>query len=249
MLSFAHAGARMVDQNNFYVLPSFLKGMWVDPIAAQVNELKKIHTSLGPKDLIVLWAGSNDYLLFPGRKSLDENLSAMRAFILSLQEMGAQNFIVLNVPDVSRSPFHGLGIGRALMEPDGINFWVKAHNKALETMIQKLKQESPQLQFATVDMHTAFAEILDHPSEFGFTEIDYPCVGGQLLPRGLPFQPFDLSGLPRFICQNPEETFFWDPWHPTTHAHCLATASLLDSLANQGWVKGYDKDQAFSACL
>lgn len=248
MMSFAHAGARIVGQNNFYVLPSFLKKMWVDPVSAQVDELKKVRTSLGPHDLIVLWVGGNDYLLFPGHKSLDENLAGIKSLILSLQEIGAQNFIVLNVPDVSRSPFHGLGIGRALMEPSGINLWVKAHNESLETMIQNLKQESPQAHLVTVDMHTAFTEILDHPSDFGFAEIDYPCVGGQLMPGGLPFQPFDFSRLPRFICQNPEQTFFWDPWHPTTHAHCLAAASLLGSLANQGWVKGYDMDQGLSAC-
>lgn len=238
--NFAEAGARVHGQNHFYILPKILEYFWVDEVETQLDGFRAEGWIPRPSDLFVVWIGGNDHLLFPGHHELDQIVGKITTFVEALKHLGARKVMVMNLPDVSASPFHGLGIGNFLMSPAGIRRLVTAHNQALKKDLEQLRRDNPELDLIEIDMHGIIHKLISNARQYEFDETRFPCVGGPLMALGHgSWNPGELiASLPLGLCPKPEGYFFWDPWHPSTKVHCLAAANVLSMMEQSHLFRG-----------
>lgn len=195
-------------------VPEALRPAFDDMSAAAQLEAFQTYASSHAFDpttsLFVVWLFPNDVFyanatgqlpgVVPGSPGGDNLVSNGIANILSiiqiLAEAGAENFLVLNLPDFGDLPeFSGTPEGAALSQLSS------AYNAALAAQLDLLAA-ALDINLIQFFIDQLFEELLNDPAAFGFTNATEPCV--QNLANGL--------------C-NPDEWVFWDGVHPTTRAH------------------------------
>lgn len=122
--------------------------------------------------LFVVWIGSNNYLGMPSEveKTLNDVNRGITHSLQRLAEKGAKHILILNLPDLGRTP--------AAIEFDSIemmSYFSNEHNKALANTVTELKQSYPDVNWLYFDMNTMFNHVLEHASDYGFTNITGTC--------------------------------------------------------------------------
>ena len=180
--------------------------------------------------LNVIWVGGNDYneaLLNPtslGGISQEELPNIVTDNIIDgitrLSDLGAQEFLIVNLPDIGEAPFADfLDAETPLDIPEILSGLTLAHNELLSTKLDIFGASRPDTNIVTLDVNTLFADILATPEAFGLTNVTESCL--------INFQPgFVFDG----ICDNPDEFFFWDDTHPTTAAYTFISDLALATL-------------------
>ena len=176
-----------------------------------------------PDALYVIWSGANDFLLAgappptsgftPDPLVTSANIGGA---ISSLHAAGAENFLVLNLPDLGATPMGG---GDPLLTAA-----TDAHNAELDSVLAGLAGSLVDLNLFFFDVHAFVADILADPLAFGFPAGGAPgpalaCVFDGVCP--------DLSG---DFAGAGDGFFFWDIIHPTTEAHALLAEGALAAL-------------------
>ncbi|NEP52178.1 MAG: SGNH/GDSL hydrolase family protein, partial [Moorea sp. SIO3C2] len=175
--------------------------------------------SADPDALYIVWAGANDYLpnqgTFEPFTETDTTLANLSDALQDLTEVGAKNIMVVNLPDLGNTPI-ALGVdGRVPGTTDALNTLTEDHNSGLSELLDQFSQiPDSDVNIIPVDVNSIFREILAQPTEFGFTNVTSPCVN-------IPAQ---------FVCENPEEFFFWDLQHPTTGVYRIIADLALSAL-------------------
>lgn len=134
------------------------------------------------KTLYGIWIGGNDYFFDqtsePNQITTDVVNSIMWA-IATLADRGGENFLILNMPDLSRTPFlkneeyskrlHTLSI---------------SHNQKLAAAIADLEKTHPNIKIYTVDIYNIFNNVIDNTEQFNkkynahITDTTQSCWGG-----------------------------------------------------------------------
>jgi phospholipase/lecithinase/hemolysin len=155
---------------------------------------------LFPND--VFYAGTTGALpgVVPGSPGGDNVVSNGIANILSIIQIlaaaGAENFLVLNLPDPGDTPeFSGTPEAAAL------SALTSAFNAALAAQLD-LIADALDINLVQFFIDQLFEEMLSDPAAFGFANAAQPCI----------------ENLSNGLC-NPDEWVFWDGAHPTTRAH------------------------------
>ncbi|NEQ18294.1 MAG: PEP-CTERM sorting domain-containing protein [Moorea sp. SIO3E2] len=105
--------------------------------------------------------------------------------------------------------------GRVPGTSDALNTLTEDHNSGLSELLDQFSQTpDSDVNIIPVDVNSIFREILAQPTEFGFTNVTSPCLN-------IPAQ---------FVCENPEEFFFWDLQHPTTGVYRIIADLALSAL-------------------
>lgn len=191
-------------------------------------------TAIAPADvdaLNIIWAGANDYFqalpssdgaIVPLAEVPEQATENLASAVESLYEVGARNFLVVNLPDLGETPFTDSlnqffpGIA------DRLNTLTGIHNSLLDRQLNNLSTVLPEIQLTTLDANSRFRSIITEPSQFGFSNIDNSCL--------LNFQPgFIFDG----VCDNPNEFVFWDDVHPTGATNQLIAQLALNTLHEQ----------------
>ncbi|NEO71381.1 SGNH/GDSL hydrolase family protein, partial [Moorena sp. SIO3H5] len=175
--------------------------------------------SADPDALYIVWAGANDYL--PNQRNFepftepDTTLANLSDALQDLTDVGAKNIMVVNLPDLGNTPI-ALGVdGRVPGTTDALNTLTEDHNSGLSELLDQFSQiPDSDVNIIPVDVNSIFREILAQPTEFGLTNVTSPCVN-------IPAQ---------FVCENPEEFFFWDLQHPTTGIYRIIADLALSAL-------------------
>ncbi len=201
----------------------------------QINSFQEL-TAIQPADadaLNIIWAGGNDYneaffnpdsLTVPITDLPEQVTGNLSSAVESLYEVGARNFLVVNLPDLGETPFADFldGFSPDISISSQLNILTDAHNILLEQQLNNLKTSLPGIELTTLDANSLFREIVSEPSQFGLTNIDNSCL--------LNFQPgFMFNG----VCDNPDEFLFWDNIHPTSAVHDLVAQRAIDTLPHQ----------------
>jgi phospholipase/lecithinase/hemolysin len=139
-----------------------------------------------------------------------EAANAIRDNIALLHSLGAQNFLVWNVPNVGLTP-------AARMSGAGA---IAAGTTATATFNALLAVRIAALSAAGVniipfDANGLFEDVIDNPAKYGFSNVTQACV---------------TPNEPPFTCQAADEYLFWDGIHPTAAGHTViaeAVAQLL----------------------
>ncbi len=247
--SYALAGARIKEINNYYIIPPTLKLLWADPIHEQVKKMDQDKIKFSKEDLIAIWIGGNDYLLYPDEKKIPSLVAHMRDLLNLLQTRGASRFVLLNIPDVTKTPFHTLHLADIIMPAKKLRPLVINHNKQLNQMVEAYAKSYPQVKISFVDTFAAIDELYQNRDLFEVEEVKNPCIAGEFLPKIVGADFLYAKSLPQLQCRNPEQHFYWDPWHPTTKVHCLTAAKVLEVLMNDQVVNTFDFHDVARRCL
>ncbi|BCX46832.1 lipase/esterase [Haloferula helveola] len=169
---------------------------------------------IDPRALYTVWVGANDFFIWLG--SGDPNALGMVSNGVSntvngieeLAAAGARNFLVVNVPDLGKTP------SAAVLPPgvDGLltNLCV-AWNGLLDQKLDELEAERPSLRITRLDSFALINDMIANPADYGFTNVTDGAI--YHLPSA-----------------NPDDYLFWDPVHPTTTAHSYVAAAAYEAL-------------------
>lgn len=208
-------------------------------VQEQVQAFGGLSGTLDPNGLHILWAGANDYLPtssnFEPYSSPEIPVANLEATIANLANLGAKNFLVVNLPDLGQTPlalgyddgdFEDIkGHNSSALDPADIdvsqrlNQLTRSHNQQLSQSVSQLRSQlGSEVTIAEFDLNNAFNQVLSNPANFGFTNVTDPCL---------------FSGLCAIDPGQQEEYFFWDNTHPTTRGHQITANYALASLTDE----------------
>ncbi len=150
--------------------------------------------------LFMVWGGPNDY--FEPGLTPDQSVVNIGGVISELYGLGARNFFVPNMPDLGHLP-------RSIGDPQvaaQLSLVSQTFNDLLALKILSLDVSLPDATLIPFDTYNFFADALDDPAAFGFSDVIHACLE---LP-GCPADPALQA-----------TTLFWDESHPTTAGHAL----------------------------
>ncbi len=163
--------------------------------------------------LYVFWAGSNDY--FDGNIDPQQVVDNIESEIGSLYDIGARDFLVLNLPDLGLLP--EANNPNLPASPEQLSQLSDTHNLLLDSTIDELEDSLTGANITLLGVGSLFDDVVANPEEFGLTNV----TDSFLDP--LTFTP--TAGA------NPEEFFFFDTLHPTAVGHSIVSDFALETLA------------------
>lgn len=116
------------------------------------------------KTLFTIWIGANDYLDAPDAEAdkLASNVvTHISDTIEKLIDHGAQHFLILNLPDLAKTP-----LATRSQQTEKMALFSATHNLKLSAAIHQLQQKYPEVAFITVDTNAIFAAIMNDPITF-----------------------------------------------------------------------------------
>lgn len=184
----------------------------------EVNTYLEEHSQKASADtLYVVWIGANNYLGLPedGEKTLkDVNLGIVHG-LQKLVEKGAKNFLILNLPDLGRTP-----AATEFNSVEMLSYFAKKHNTALDESMAELKYSYPEVNWLYYDLNQMFTNVLDHPEEYGITNTTDTCLESSLDKNDAKSMLNIAVTVKPSSPQNTCERFlFFDLVHPTAYAH------------------------------
>jgi phospholipase/lecithinase/hemolysin len=178
----------------------------------QINDFTTVNKSADPQALYIIWAGTNDYLeyFYHNIPNPTKSVANLSAAITSLAGVGAENILVVNLPDLGKFPVTGGNNQTASI----LSTFTNAHNSNLTTTINLLNQElSPETHIIPLDVNSLYNRLIADRQKFGLTNVTDSCIGDlSVVPIEVPVKPV--------LC-NPDKFLFWDELHPTTATHQL----------------------------
>ncbi|HSS66496.1 MAG TPA: SGNH/GDSL hydrolase family protein [Gammaproteobacteria bacterium] len=189
-------------------------------VLSQVNLFLATVGSVPPDDLMVIWAGANDYFFInaPPNVLVNDAINNLATAVSNLALMGnARRFLVPNLPKLGDLPLARLQGDPAVVA--GLNALTAAHNAALAETMANLSATLG-VEIVIVNVNAALAELLTRQHLFGYDNVSLPCL----------IQQADGSRIPSGACPPDGASFdstgvlFWDLVHPTRTAHELLAA-------------------------
>ena len=162
--------------------------------------------------LFVIWIGGNDYL-FDEKTNPEDVVNKMKNTMGTLIDRGAKNFLVLNLPDLAKTP-------RASAEGNGnlLSALSKSHNEKLAVMLAQMRNDHPDVKFHFMDIYTLFNDVIDNPEKYNkkynttIKNTKLACwTGGVTLQEGMNDQTFKQE------------------WHRAALANVQSEASQYDA--------------------
>lgn len=174
---------------------------------SQVNSFAANPMGVDPNALYVIWAGANDYL-FAGQTNPLEPVGNLNEAVTTLSGAGAENFLLVNLPDLGNLPLASL---RGLPSETvlGLNALSSAHNQALAATVAGLNGTGD-IKVDLLDANGLFKSAL--AGDLGFTNTTDACILNPICVADPKVQDTYL---------------FWDEVHPTTAVHRVLADSAL----------------------
>jgi len=131
---------------------------------------------------------------------------------LMLRRAGARHFIIPNLFNVGLLPVAADHVSFAGAASTAANYWL---GKLLW-----YEEKLPRIQILTVDVNSLMNAVQKDNTHFGFKDVTNPCmvVGDSSVT----------------VCDDPDHTYFWDVYHPTTFGHSFFAVVIETVLAQQG---------------
>lgn len=210
--NYAAGGARAVEDNPCrFNLPS------------QLDVYLSDFPQTSARTLVAIEIGGNDVrdaLADPANAGsiIHDALTSLGDVILTLHATGANHFLVLNVPDIGKTPavrmldlqLQGLGYppGFVIAMAGGM---VDAYNGGLAAMLDTLNG-LPGMDIRLLDIHATLNDVIANPGANGFANATDACV---------------TPGVAPFVCTKPDTYVFWDGTHPTKALHAIVAQRAI----------------------
>ena len=187
----------------------------------------QVHTPL-PNALYAVWIGGNDVLDIANDKSLtlpqqqadvSAAVSNEVAGIQALAARGAQNFLVMNVPDLGITPYE-----RARPAQTATATALSSQYDSELAAALKPLEASGALKIDLVDTFNILDQVDANPTAYGFTNTTTPVWTGNLISSS--------SGKLNATGASQNQFLFFDGLHPTAQAHALLASGIASNLAS-----------------
>jgi phospholipase/lecithinase/hemolysin len=177
--------------------------------------------------LYAIWIGSNDVLdiannssLTPAQQQADVAAAVNNevSVIGGLAARGAQNLLVLNVPDLGKTPDEMAHGSVAAQQASSL---AALYDSDLAAALKPL-EASGALKIDLVDIFSVLNNVIANPGASGFTDVTDPVWTGNLTSSD--------SGALRATGAAQNQFLFFDSLHPTAQAHALLASGIAQSL-------------------
>jgi len=198
--------------NNLGLPSSLLPGLQGEITAFQ----SQYQNGADPDALYTILAGANDFLptnsTFQPVSTPNSSLSNITIAVNSLANLGAKNFMVLNLPDLGKIPLTKDSVNTQICALDAncLNNLTASYNAQLSSSF------SNNLNIISVDVNTLVNNAIAKKEQFGITfeNVTDSCLDATFT-----------------VCSNPNQYLFWDGTHPTTQGHLLIAEAAFQSTA------------------
>lgn len=162
-----------------------------------LNYLGEAPPQTAKDTLFIMWVGGNDYLSGALRTNTATTnvVTAIQANIESLISAGGRNFIIMNLPDLAKTPQ-----GKNSEIEENITQLTLLHNKKLAQMVVDLQKNHSEITVHLFDMYQEFNSLQQNPDYYNqkyqthLTNLVDPCwTGGYLMRRNAIAENADLS--------------------------------------------------------
>lgn len=187
------------------------------------------HDKADASSLYVVWMGSNNYLAIPEEidTTVQDVIKGIRVSLLRLVDKGAKHILVLNLPDLGKTP--------AAVDFDAVDLLTTVslrHNDILGEQVEDLKKQYPSVQWLLVDVGEIFSRAVNYPESYGFNNVKDTCYEAATLSAS----PQSVLKMVASVKQHTstdvcEGYLFFDPVHPSGRAHrwlAQETEAVLD---------------------
>lgn len=143
------------------------------------------------KKLYVIWIGANDYLWEDEANADTLTTQVIDNFIWTLNDLknnGARYFLILNVPDLAKTPYAELNnVG------DRLRLMTELHNTKLAKALANFTAENPAVKLISINTYNIFNDLIAHTDQFNqkyktsLSVLNQACWSGgiTLRPRSL----------------------------------------------------------------
>jgi outer membrane lipase/esterase len=217
-MGFAFGGATAVPSASTVPFP---------PLAGQLQLFQSHAVAIQRTDLFTVWMGANDILNTMQQPTTPANPGAMdiaginaaqttATAVQSLITMGAKNIVVLNMPDIGRTP---------AIPAAGSPFATRgslAYNTEFDARLAPIASAAADVNLVRIDARAIIDRALS----------DFRLLGFSNASSGLIFPAAQGGG------GDPESYVFWDGLHPTAKTHALLAAMITEALNPEpvvGW--------------
>jgi phospholipase/lecithinase/hemolysin len=193
--------------------------------------------------LFVIWIGGNDYLdekREDGVQLATEVVDGIQNNIKSLMSRHAQNFLIIDLPDLSKIPYiRKVSADRA----ERLCSLSQLHHVKIMDMVTKLQLENPQLKFIYLDAFHLFNDIIENLDAYNqkyhthlVNTTDACWEGGYVLQKDgsasleVAMDVANSQAMGKKPCLSPDEYIFWDQIHPTTAVHHIVAEIVKEKL-------------------
>jgi phospholipase/lecithinase/hemolysin len=218
---FAFGGAKTGQTPNHALNPTDL--------TSQYTQFLQQSPSPQPGALYAVWIGANDVLdiandasLTPAQQQTDvqDAVNNEMAVIGGLVAHGAQNLLVLNVPDLGITPYEQ---ARGAATAQTATSLSSQYNSELAAALQPL-EASGALKIDLVDIFSVLDQAKANPTAHGFTNVTDPVWTGGLTDPN--------SGTLRASGSAQNQYLYFDSLHPTAQAHSMLASGIAQSLTS-----------------
>jgi len=194
-------------------------------LPAQVGTYLSDFGSTSESTLVVIEIGGNDVrdalitALLGGdpNATIGASLLSLSGSIQQLFYSGAQHFLVLNVPDIGKTPAvrmldQTFGAGNAIIAlagnlSTGYNTGLTATVAQLEALLG--------IDVTILDIHQTLDDVIAAPEDYGFANVTDACV---------------TPNQPPYKCEKPDEYIFWDGIHATRALHAIVAQQAFAAI-------------------
>ncbi|XP_074570025.1 GDSL esterase/lipase At1g71250-like [Curcuma longa] len=240
-VNYASAAGGILDESGRYLGERYSLSQQVLNFESNLNDLKSLIGNENfdrylAKSIVFMVLGSNDYInnyLLQSLYSTSYEYSPQEYArllidhytrqILALQSMGLRKFLLAGIGPLGCIPNQrASGLAPPDRCVDQVNQIVGYFNTELKSLVQQLNTNHPGSFFIYGDTYRGIGDMLNNPSQYGFTVIDRGCCGlgrnhGQItcLPLAVP-------------CDEREQYVFWDAYHPTEAVNMILGQRAFD---------------------
>jgi thermolabile hemolysin len=161
-----------------------------------------------PRDLLLVGIGANDFFsflvdgeTFPIPTGIQNTVAGIESLLIA----GTRHLLVLNVPDLGKTPAFA-----SHPQAAQISYLCYQYNLLLATALEDLKTDY-RFHLTLVDAFSAINAIIADPAAYGLVNTSIPAILG-------------MPGV------DPDTSLFWDGVHPTTAGHRILADFALEAL-------------------
>jgi phospholipase/lecithinase/hemolysin len=141
--------------------------------------------------------------------------------------LGARNFLLLDIPDISGSPE---GLLKTTADRRAFREFIDTYNRELHSQAERFRAENEVVLFNVFSPRIVAEEILDRPAAYGITNTTAACLSYHAYDGK---EDWNTQYDPD--CGAPVNEFFWrDNIHPTSIVHREWGRRLAGYLQTQG---------------
>lgn len=192
-------------------------GSSLSGVLSQVQRYLLATRRADPRGLYVIWAGPNDLLqglqnpaTFDAPAAIGRALGNVSTIILNLTNAGARHFLILNMPDLGKTP----RMFGTPYQTTGTQLSM-AFNQGLARTLTSL-QSGLDVRIIPFDTFSLLNTVIAKPEEYGYTHVSSPCIQQ-------PACVADPATAAAYL--------FWDDLHPTTSGHQVLARAMARKLS------------------